>query len=174
MPESLGAKKRDYNFGNVSFKGEISRWLFFFYLVFLRMCVFPEIVNRDVGVNSALVEVSRLVINWPSLTEQTYRTKRVINKKHLILHINWWFFRTAITLQIIVFGSVCQVHPLILRSLPTVNSFTNLRCSPYPSASFRCFLSYPMQSLLNWKVGFSSLYFIDSRVKLVMGITFFA
>ena len=119
-PESLGAKKEIINFGNVSFKGEISRWLFFFYLVFLRMCVFPEIVNRDVGVNSALVEVSRLVINWPSLTEQTYRTKRVINKKHLILHINWWFFRTAITLQNTVFGSVCQVHPLILRSLPTV------------------------------------------------------
>ena len=47
------------------------------------MCVFPEIVNRDVGVNSALVEVSRLVINWPSLTEQKYRTKRVINKKTL-------------------------------------------------------------------------------------------
>ena len=52
------------------------------------MCVFLEIVNRDVGVNSALVEVSRLVINWPSLTEETYRTKRVINKKRLILHIN--------------------------------------------------------------------------------------
>ena len=121
MPESLGAKKRDYNFGNVSFKGEISKWLFFFYLVFLRMCVFPEIVNRDVGVNSALVEVSRLAINWPNLTEQTYRTKRIINKKHLILHINWWFFRTAITLQNTVFGSVCQVHPLILRSLPTVS-----------------------------------------------------
>ena len=126
MPESLGAKKRDYNFGNVSFKGEISRWLFFFYLVFLRMCVFPEIVNRDVGVNSALVEVSRLVINWPNLTEQTYRTKRVINKKHFILHINWWFFRTAITLQIIVFGSVCQVHPLILRSLPTVSPIADV------------------------------------------------
>ena len=31
-----------------------------------------------------------------------------------------------------------------------------------------------MQSLLNWKVGFSSLYFVDSRVKFVMGITFFA
>ena len=124
-PESLGAKKREIiNLGNVSFMGEISRWLFFFYLVFLRMFVFPEIVNRSnqyVGVYSALVEVSRLVINWPSLTEQTYRTKRVINKKHLILHINWWFFRTAITLQIIVFGSVCQVHPLILRSLPTVS-----------------------------------------------------
>ena len=124
MPESLGAKKRDYNFGNVSFKGEISRWLFFFSLVFLRMCVFPEIVNRDVG---ALVEVSRLAINWPSLTElQTYRTKRVINKKHLILHINWCFFRTAITLQIIVFGSVCQVHPLILRSLPTVSPIADV------------------------------------------------
>ena len=53
------------------------------------------------------------------------------------------------------------------------NSFTNRRCSPYPSASFRCFLSYPMQSSLNWKVGFSSLYFMDSRVKLVVGITFF-
>ena len=118
---ALELKKEIINFGNVSFKGEISRWLFFFYLVFLRMCVFPEIVNRDVGVNSALVEVSRLVINWPSLTEQTYQTKKVINKKHLILHINWWFFRTAITLQNTVFGSVCQVHPLILRSLPTVS-----------------------------------------------------
>ena len=121
MPESLGPKKRDYNFGNVSFKGEISRWLLFFYLVFLRMFVFPEIVNHDVGVNSALVEVSRPVINWPSLTEQTYQTKKVLDKKDLILHINWWFFRTAISLQIIVFGSVCQVHPLILRSLPTVS-----------------------------------------------------
>ena len=135
---------------------------------------FQRLLIVYVGVNSALVKVSRLVINWPSLTEQTYQTKKVIHKKHLILHINWWFFRTAITLQNTVFGSVCQVHPLILRSLPTVNSFTNLRCSPYPSASFRCFLSYPMQSLLNWKVGFSSLYFIDSRVKLVMEITFFA
>ena len=156
--------------------GEISRWLFFFYLVFLRMFVFPEIVNRSnqyVGVYSALVEVSRLVINWPSLTEQTYRTKRVINKKHLILHINWWFFRTAITLQNTVFGSVCQVHPLILRS-KFANSFTNRRCSLYPSASFRCFLWYPMQSLLKWKVGFSSLYFIESRAKLDMEITFFA
>ena len=50
------------------------------------MFVFPEIVNRSnqyVGVYSALVEVSRLVINWPSLTEQKYRTKRVINKKTL-------------------------------------------------------------------------------------------
>ena len=62
---------------------------FLFYLVFLRICVFPEIVNRLRWRKlSALVEVSRLVINWPSLTEQTYRTKRVINKKHLILHIN--------------------------------------------------------------------------------------
>ena len=123
---ALELKKEIIHFGNVSFKGEISRWLLFFYLVFLRMCVFPEIVNRDVGVNSALVEVSRLVINWPSLTEQTYRTKRVINKKHFILHINWWFFRTAITLQIIVFGSVCQVHPLILRSLPTVSPIADV------------------------------------------------
>ena len=81
-------KKEVINFGNVSFKGEISRRLFFFYLVFLRMCVFPEIVNRDVGVNNALVEVSRPVINWPSLTEQTYQTKKVLDKKDLILHIN--------------------------------------------------------------------------------------
>ena len=56
---------------------------FLFYLVFLRMCVLPEIVNRYVGVNSALAEVSRLVINWPSLTEEMYRTKTVINKKTL-------------------------------------------------------------------------------------------
>ena len=118
---ALELKKEIIHFGNVSFKGEISRWLFFFYLVFLRMFVFPEIVNHDVGVNSALVEVSRPVINWPSLTEQTYRTKKVLHKKDLILHINWWFFRTAITLQNTVFGSVCQVHPLILRSLPTVS-----------------------------------------------------
>ena len=137
-PESLGAKKRDYNFGFVSFKGEISRWLFFFYLVFLRMCVFPEIVNRDVGVNSALVEVSRLVINWPSLTEETYRTKRVINKKRLILHINWWFFRTAITLQNIVFGSVCQVHPLILRSLPTVSPIADVPLILLPPSVVFC------------------------------------
>ena len=61
---------------------------FLFYLVFLRICVFPEIVNRLRCVNSALVEVSRLLINWPSLTEQTYQTKKVIHKKHLILHIN--------------------------------------------------------------------------------------
>ena len=68
-------------------------------------------------------------------------------------------FRTAITLQNAVSGSVCQVHQLILRSLPTVNGFTNLRCSLYlSSSSFRCFLRYPMQSLLKWKVGFSSLY----------------
>ena len=40
------------------------------------MCVFPEIVNRDVGVNSALVEVSRLVINWPSLTEATLASRQ--------------------------------------------------------------------------------------------------
>ena len=52
------------------------------------MFVFPEIVNRDVGVNNALVEVSRPVINWPSLTEQTYQTKKVLHKKDLILHIN--------------------------------------------------------------------------------------
>ena len=119
----LELKKEIINFGNVSFKRYLCRWRCL-HLVFLRMFVFPEIVNRSnqyVGVYSALVEVSRLVINWPSLTEQTYRTKRVINKKHLILHINWWFFRTAITLQNTVFGSVCQVHPLILRSLPTVS-----------------------------------------------------
>ena len=62
---------------------------FLFYLVFLRICVFPEIVNRLRWRKlSTLVEVSRLVINWPSLTEQTYQTKKVINKKHLILHIN--------------------------------------------------------------------------------------
>ena len=126
MPESLGAKKRDYNFGNVSFKGEISRWLFFFILFFWESVFFQRLLIVYVGVNSALVEVSRLVINWPSLTEQTYQTKKVINKKHLILHINWCFFRTAITLQIIVFGSVCQVHPLILRSLPTVSPIADV------------------------------------------------
>ena len=49
---------------------------------------FQRLLIVYVGVNSALVEVSRLVINWPSLTEQTYQTKKVINKKHLILHIN--------------------------------------------------------------------------------------
>ena len=64
---------------------------FLFYLVFLRRCVFPEIVNRDVGVNSALVEVSRLVINWPSLTEETYRTKKVINKKTLNIAYKMFF-----------------------------------------------------------------------------------
>ena len=95
----------------------------------------------------------------PATLKRRTRTKKVMNKKHLILHKKLMVSKTAITLQNTVFGSVCQVHPLILRSLPTVNSFTNLRCSLYPSSSsFRCFLRYPMQSLLNWKVGFSSLY----------------
>ena len=45
------------------------------------MFVFPEIVNRSnqyVGIYSALVEVevSRLVINWPSLTEATLASRQ--------------------------------------------------------------------------------------------------
>ena len=43
------------------------------------MFVFPEIVNRSnqyVGVYSALVEVSRLVINWQSLTEATLASRQ--------------------------------------------------------------------------------------------------
>ena len=38
--------------------------------------------------------------------------------KHLILFKKLKVFRTAITLQDTAFGSVCQVHPPILRSLP--------------------------------------------------------
>ena len=105
------------------------------------MFVFPEIVNRSnqyVGVYSALVEVSRLVINWPGLTEATYQTKRSIDKKHLILHTNWWFFRTAITLQNTVFGSVCQVHPLILRSLPTVSPIGDVLFTLLPPSVVFC------------------------------------
>ena len=62
-----------------------------------------------------MVEVSRLVINWPSQTAasyQTNRTKKVIDNKHLILLRKLEVFRTAINLQDTAFGSVCQVHPL--------------------------------------------------------------
>ena len=68
--------------------------------------------NRYVGVWSALVEVSRLVINWPSQTAARYQTKKVIDNKHLKLLRKLKAFRTAITLQDTAFGSVCQVHPL--------------------------------------------------------------
>ena len=43
------------------------------------MVVSPEIVNRGnqyVGLYSELVEVSRLVINWPSLTEATLASRQ--------------------------------------------------------------------------------------------------
>ena len=62
-----------------------------------------------------MVEVSRLVINWPSQTAasyQTNRTKKVIDNKHLILLRKLKVFRTAINLQDTAFGSVCQVHLL--------------------------------------------------------------
>ena len=72
----------------------------------------PKRSNQYVGVWSALVEVSRLVINWPSQTAARYQTKKVIDNKHLILLRKLKVFRTAITLQDTAFGSVCQVHPL--------------------------------------------------------------
>ena len=62
-----------------------------------------------------MVEVSRLVINWPSQTAasyQTNRTKKVIDNKHSILLRKLKVFRTAINLQDTAFGSVCQFHPL--------------------------------------------------------------
>ena len=153
--------KKIINFGNVSFKGAIRRRRFF--VLFLYECVIFSrtliVVTNTLAVESTLVEVWRLVIYWPCHTEARYQTKKNWNNKHLILHKKLMVFRTASTLQNAVFGSVCQVHPPILRRLSTVNSFTNLRCSLYPSSSsFPCFLRYPMQSLLNWKVGFSSLY----------------
>ena len=46
---------------------------------FSKNVCFSKIVNRSnqyVGVYSALVEVSRLVINWPSLTEATLASRQ--------------------------------------------------------------------------------------------------
>ena len=37
---------------------------------------FQRLLIVYVGVNSALVEVSRLVINWPSLTEATLASRQ--------------------------------------------------------------------------------------------------
>ena len=59
-----------------------------------------------------MVEVSSLVINWPSQTAAKYQTKKVIDNKHLILFRKLKVFRTAITSQDTAFGSVCQVHQL--------------------------------------------------------------
>ena len=59
-----------------------------------------------------MVEVSRLVNNWPSQTAARYQTKKVIDNKHLILLRKLKVFRTAITSQDTAFGSVCQVHQL--------------------------------------------------------------
>ena len=50
----------------------------------------------------------------PLTLKRRTRTKKVMNKKHLILHKKLIVSKTAITLQNTVFGSVCQVHPLIL------------------------------------------------------------
>ena len=59
-----------------------------------------------------MVEVSSLVINWPSQTAARYQTKKVIDNKHLILFRKLKVLRTAITSQDTAFGSVCQVHQL--------------------------------------------------------------
>ena len=48
----------------------------------------------------------------PATLKRRTRTKKVMNKKHLILHKKLMVSKTAITLQNTVFGSVCQVHPL--------------------------------------------------------------
>ena len=64
------------------------------------------------AVKIALVEVARLVINWPSQTAARYQTKKVIDNKHFILLRKLKVFRMAITSQDTAFGSVYQVHPL--------------------------------------------------------------
>ena len=64
----------------------------------------------------------------------------VMNNKHLILHNKLMVSRMAITLQNTVFGSVCQVHPLILRSLPTV--------SPIGEMFFLSFCLLPLFSVI--------------------------
>ena len=52
-----------------------------------------------------MVEVSRLVINWPCHTESKVPDKESHKHKHLILLKKLKVFKTAITLQDIAFGS---------------------------------------------------------------------